>query len=170
MKIQNIIIFVYHLIFENLSLPNLKTLKTKDVPSKSLTNLIENTKGKLTEINAYYKDCHNSKTFIQAIYQNCPNLIHLKLILNNDLDLIISEFESLLINCQFLNELIIIGMHNNNEIFSWDKLFKVLVKSSPISLLKFKFSSISSVKLEDLILFFDNWKNRDPMLLKNILR
>ena len=38
-----------------------------------------------------------------------------------------------------------------------------------MSLLKFEFSSYSSykiIKLEDLKLFFDNWKDRNPMLLK----
>jgi hypothetical protein len=77
-------------------------------------------------------------------------------------NLLISEFENLLINCQFLNGLII-NTHNNQ--FNLDELFQILTKSSPSSLYKFKFDS-KKFKLEDIKSFFNNWKNRKPMLLK----
>ena len=153
---------------ENLSLPILKILKARRVPFKILANLIENTKGHLSEISiTYRKDCVDNKIPIKAIYQNCPNLRYLKISLkNNDNSFISAEFENLLINCQFLSELVIDTMYVHNNAFKWDKLFEILTKSSPISLFKFKFFSRLVIELEFLKSFFDNWKNRNPILLK----
>jgi len=154
-----------------LSLPILRILKAEQVPSEFLANLIKNTKGHLSEISLYYIDVDIEK-LIQAIYQNCPNLRYLKLSLrsnfNNFNSVISAEFENLLINCQFLNGLIIdIFCHNtSSEFISWDKLFEILAKSSPINLFKFKFYPSNTIELEHLKSFFDNWKNRKPMLLK----
>jgi hypothetical protein len=66
--------------FEKLSLPNLKTLRIGQIPSISITNLIKNTKGYLTEISILNVDNEN---LIQAIYQNCPKLKYLHLSLKN---------------------------------------------------------------------------------------
>jgi hypothetical protein len=49
-----------------------------------------------------------------------------------------------------------------------EKLFKILTRSSPISLFKFKFYFSVSPKPKTLKLFFDNWKGRHPMLLQTI--
>ncbi|GBC03965.1 hypothetical protein RclHR1_05420009 [Rhizophagus clarus] len=141
------------------SLPALKILRTQQVPSKILANLIENTKGELTEISICYEGVDNKK-LIQSIYQNCPKLKYLKLsFINND----ISELEKLLIKCQYLNGLVVIIFENEPD---WDNLFKIFVRSSPISLYKFKFSSFRTLKLETLKFFFDNWKTRHPILLQ----
>src|SRR5204863_3398579 len=119
---------------ENLSLPVLKILKAQLVPSKILANLIEHTKGYLTEISIHLQYDADNNRLIQAIYQNsAENLKYLKIRLTDD---IISEFESLLINCQNLNGLVII---TGREKFDWDILFETLTKSSPTSLFKFKF-------------------------------
>ncbi|PKC08402.1 hypothetical protein RhiirA5_416930, partial [Rhizophagus irregularis] len=149
---------------KNLSLPNLKILKVYYIPLITTVNLIENTTGNLSEISihcdndTYYVDY---KILIQTIYQNCPNIRYLKLSLDRNLS--IPEFENLLINCQFLNGLII-NVCKDYE-FSWDKLFQVLAKSSPISLFKFKFYS-KVFKLKDIESFFSSWKNRNPILLR----
>ncbi|RGB43409.1 hypothetical protein C1646_809304 [Rhizophagus diaphanus] len=144
---------------KGLSLPNLKILKTLRVPSKSLVNLIESTKGYLTEIDITYEDV-DDKRLIQTIYQNCPNLRYLRISLMNHTNSLISEFENLSIHCKLLNELII----EIYDDFSWDKLFIILAKSAPIGLFKFKFHS-KRFELEDFKLFFDNWENRNPVLL-----
>ncbi|PKC70751.1 hypothetical protein RhiirA1_454350 [Rhizophagus irregularis] len=47
---------------------------------------------------------YDDGSLLQAIYQNCPNLSYLKLTLN---DRNISEFENVLINCQYLMGLVI---------------------------------------------------------------
>jgi hypothetical protein len=147
--------------FENFSLPVLKTLKLVQVPTKILTNLIENTKETLSEINV----CYDSVVIIQAIYQNCPNLKYLKLTLIANFNTLISEFESLLANCQLLDGLILeIDEDINNE-FKWDEFFLILAKSSPINLFKFKFNFYNTIKLNDIKLFFDNWKDRNFILL-----
>uniref|UniRef100_U9TGQ5 F-box associated domain-containing protein n=1 Tax=Rhizophagus irregularis (strain DAOM 181602 / DAOM 197198 / MUCL 43194) TaxID=747089 RepID=U9TGQ5_RHIID len=76
----------------------------------------------------------------------------------------IFELENLLINCQNLNELSFII--NDLFTFNWDKLFELLTKSSPIRLYKFEFDFYEAPKLKSLKFFFDNWKGRNPMLLK----
>ncbi|RIA85191.1 hypothetical protein C1645_831153 [Glomus cerebriforme] len=115
-------------------------LRSEYIPLNIMSNLIENTKGHLTE--------------------NCPNLRYIKISINNDN---LPEFEKLLVNCQYLNGLVIM----NTRGLYYDDLFKILVKSSPISLNKFKFEFNTKYqhKLKYLKLFFDNWKDRPPILL-----
>ncbi|RIA86993.1 hypothetical protein C1645_778265, partial [Glomus cerebriforme] len=144
---------------KNASLPNLKILRAQQVPSIILARLIENTKGHLAEISICYEGVDNRK-LIQVIYQNCAHLKYLKLsFINAD----ILELENLLMKCQYLNGLVINIFENNPD---WDNLFKILARSSPINLFKFKFSSFKTLKLESLKSFFDNWKDRIPMLLQ----
>jgi len=107
---------------------------------------------------------YGNKRIIRAIYQNCPKLKYLKLLLR---DSNIFELENLLINCQCLNGLYIL----TDNLFYWDDLFEILSMSSPTSLFKFKFgfnyfNSSKPIELESLKLFFDNWKGRHPMLLQ----
>jgi hypothetical protein len=147
----------------NLSLPTLKILKVYFVPVSTTVNLIKSTKN-LSEISIHCVDNvndDNCKLLIQSIYQNCPNIKYLKLSLERNL--LITEFENLLISCQSLNGLIINVC--KDKVSNWDELFQILTKSSPSSLFKFKFYS-PTFKLNDVKLFFDNWKNRRPMLLK----
>ncbi|CAB4430809.1 unnamed protein product [Rhizophagus irregularis] len=117
---------------KDLSLPNLKILITRQVPIKITANLIEITKGQLTEISVLYNDA-DSKNLFKAICQNCSNLKYLNLSLSNNTNLLISEFENLLISCQLLNKLII-DVVDFDIMFNWDKLLLILAKSSPTSL------------------------------------
>ncbi|RIA89357.1 hypothetical protein C1645_824987 [Glomus cerebriforme] len=48
----------------------------------------------------------------------------------------------------------------------WSKFFEILTKSSPASLFKFKF--YMSAEIESFKTFFDNWKDKQPMLLQTI--
>ena len=79
----------------------MKFLKALRVPSKILANLIENTKGHLSEISIihYYGVDVDNERLIKAIYQNCPNLKYLKLSLEANVDSLISEpeFKNLLL-------------------------------------------------------------------------
>ncbi|CAB5357333.1 unnamed protein product [Rhizophagus irregularis] len=145
-----------HLI--NVSLPCLKFLKAQNIPPIVLENLIENTKGYLIEIIILYRIEDDGK-LIRKIYQNCPNLNYLKLKLSNNEFL---EFKNLLINCQFLIGLEIIGYT-----IDWDNLLELL-KFSSISLFKFKFTAYFDIwedNLKHLKLFLDNWNDRHSMLL-----
>uniref|UniRef100_U9UJY7 F-box associated domain-containing protein n=1 Tax=Rhizophagus irregularis (strain DAOM 181602 / DAOM 197198 / MUCL 43194) TaxID=747089 RepID=U9UJY7_RHIID len=84
--------------------------------------------------------------------------MYLKLVLRNSS---ISELEELLIRCQYLDELYLFdydGIDLNN-------LFRILTRSSPTNLFKFKFS-FSQIDLDSLELFFENWKGRHPMILQ----
>ncbi|GES74654.1 hypothetical protein GLOIN_2v1777651 [Rhizophagus clarus] len=154
---------------ENLSLPFLQILKANQVPIKALTKLIENTNGYLIEINIDHKnhDEISNQRIIQVIYQNCPFLKYLKLKLINSN---ILELENLLINCHHLDGLFIITNNTTDSVFDWNNLFVILTKSTPITLFKFKFSFYPSysrpIETESLKLFFDNWKERYPMLLQ----
>jgi hypothetical protein len=146
---------------ENLSLPFLKILKTRAVPVGKLAKLIENTSGHLTKISTDYKSHNvmNNKKIIQAIYQKCPKLEYLKLNLKSSN---ITEFEKILINCQYLNQLFIIV----DNLFEQQELFEILSKSSPTSLYNFILHNLSiPINLKSLKLFFDNWKGRHPMFL-----
>src|SRR6266498_3873277 len=143
---------------------NLKILITKRVPLKILISFVENTKGYLTEISTYHG--FDDRRLIQTIYQNCPKLRYLKLIINNNS---ILELENLLINCQNLNCLVL--FHGDNiHTFNWESSFKILAKLSPDSLFRFKFlkCKFDESILKPFRLFFDDWKNRHsmhPMLL-----
>ncbi|PKY37794.1 hypothetical protein RhiirA4_450699 [Rhizophagus irregularis] len=151
---------------KHLSLPFLQTLKIGGfIQAKFLANIITSTKGYLNKINIdidHHSDINNQR-IIQAIYRNCPNLKRLKLEIKNNN---ISELEPLLRSCKYLNKLHI--LKRNNAITNWNNYFKVLSKSSPTNLSKFKFDcrDIDEFQLDSLELFFDNWKVRQPMILQ----
>ncbi|CAB5201805.1 hypothetical protein RhiirA5_419229 [Rhizophagus irregularis] len=146
-----------------ISLPSLQILKTDISQTSTLRNLIVNTNGNLTKISIdnIFRSKTDNENIIKAIYQNCPNLMFLKLvfIIEN-----ILELEKLLIKCQCLNGLY---FHILNLI-GLDKLFEMLTRSSPTSLFKFKFDIISRelITPESFKLFINNWKGRHPMLLQ----
>jgi hypothetical protein len=143
------------------SLPSLQILNATEVPINILASLIEKTKGDLKEIKIDFveHDDTNNKRLIQAIYQNCPKLKYLELSIGNS----ISEFEKLLINCKYLD-----GLYILMYITDWERLFEVLIRSSPTSLFKFKFRFYKLPEPEHLKLFLDKWKGRHPMLLQTI--
>ncbi|PKC60759.1 hypothetical protein RhiirA1_467577 [Rhizophagus irregularis] len=149
---------------EKVSLPLLKFLKTHQISSWILACLIKNTKGNLIEINIHYQDVDDGR-LLKAISQNCPKLCYLKLSSFNSNTL---DFENLLINCQSLIGLQIIGIYGC--FIDWDKLFETLAKFSPFSLFKFKFKFSFSwqYKLKALKLFLNNWNDRNPILLQII--
>ncbi|GBB94114.1 hypothetical protein RclHR1_22950002 [Rhizophagus clarus] len=150
---------------KKVSLPLLKFLKAQYIPPEILAGIIENTSGHLIEISIYHEDLDDTR-LIRAIYQNCLNLSYLNLALSTYSYI---EFENLLINCKFLNELEVVAINNNLGWFNWSRLFELLTIFSPINLFKFKFTSINSVweyRLRDLKLFLSNWKDRRPLLLQ----
>ncbi|GBC30733.1 uncharacterized protein OCT59_015881 [Rhizophagus irregularis] len=166
LKILEVIGINYNALWDELatvSLPFLQLLNVKNVPINVLTSLIEKTKGYLNEIKIGYIDHDeiDNKRLIRAIYQNCPNLKYLKLLIK---DSNIWELEKLLINCKYLDGLFIM----TEDHIDWVELFKILTRSSPTSLFKFKFYFSVAPRPEFLKLFFDNWKSRHSMLLYTI--
>src|SRR6185437_8398658 len=110
------------------------------VQVENLIRLIESTEGDLIKVCIDLShDTTENERIIKTIYQNCPNLMHLKLCLKNFINNNILELEKLLINCQHLNELQLC----NDCVIYWNKLFKILINSSPINLFKFKFRLIN---------------------------
>ncbi|GES93943.1 hypothetical protein GLOIN_2v1878750 [Rhizophagus clarus] len=153
------------------TLPHLKFLKAKNIPSNNLAKLIENTSEELEEISINSLRCNDSNygDLIQTIAQSCPNLKYFMLILRNR-DII--NLEKVLINCQYLSGLNIV-IYKYDFDFDWKKLFIILTKSSPIGLYKFKFyifhdKSLSRLNSDSFNLFFANWKGRQPMLLQTV--
>ncbi|GBC01743.1 hypothetical protein RclHR1_04310004 [Rhizophagus clarus] len=147
---------------KNLSLPKLKFLSVISISTKTLANLIESTKGSLAEIDIFniYEDDYDNR-YVQSIYQNCPNLRYLNLPLSPLLFPPMSELEILLTSCQCLGGLVI-----SNYYTDLGKLLKILTKSSPASLFRFKFCIPDNLESETLELFFENWKGRHPILLQ----
>ncbi|PKY42644.1 hypothetical protein RhiirA4_456477 [Rhizophagus irregularis] len=146
------------------SLPCLQFLYAKGVPICALTSLIASTSGQLIEIKIDHipHEEIDNKRIIQAIYQKCPNLRYLKLMLRNRN---ILELKNLLVNCRNLSGLFIIS--NMVDTFGWDNLFEILTETSPTSLFRFKFSfCYKPIKLEFLKFFFDNWKDRHSLVLQ----
>ncbi|RGB25485.1 hypothetical protein C1646_771652 [Rhizophagus diaphanus] len=78
------------------------------IPSNILSSLQKGTTLKSSIINHYIFD---EGKIIRAIYQNCPNLKFLEISLINEN---ISEFENLLINCQYLNSLEVASKYEFN--------------------------------------------------------
>ncbi|PKC01066.1 hypothetical protein RhiirA5_427294 [Rhizophagus irregularis] len=156
---------------KDLTLPSLHTLIACDIPINYLINLIESSGRNLIKI--YYHHNHDAvtviddKKFIQAIYQNCPDLMYLEFLYKNKNNI---DFEKLLINCQHLKRLdfcIYFYYNVDHKRYSWDNLFNILAKSSPPSLFEFAFKYTNdNPKLESLRLFFDNWEGRHPISLK----
>jgi hypothetical protein len=136
---------IYHLI------PLLKILHARNISIKNLINLIENTIGNLVEIkiDQINHGDDDNKRIIQIIYLNCTKLKYLKLLIRN---INILELENLLINCQDLIGLYIL-ISNSSDIFNWDKLFKILSRSSSKNLFKFKFLTSKQIKFDSSNIF-----------------
>ncbi|PKC56220.1 hypothetical protein RhiirA1_474315 [Rhizophagus irregularis] len=151
---------------EKVSLPGLKVLIANIDSHQNLDRMIKIINGHhLHEItlchNGLVSDANYHRRLIRAIYQNCPNLRYLSMPM---MELNFPEFERLLINCQKLNGLIF----KNEIFFKYKSLFEILIKSSPISLYKFKiyFNRKFGPKFKLLKSFFSNWKDRHPMMLQ----
>ncbi|GBB88384.1 hypothetical protein RclHR1_14950004 [Rhizophagus clarus] len=156
---------------ENAFLSNLKILNAKYIEAKYLARLIKNIGGNLCEINIdspKYDNFNNQQELFQAIAQNCPNLKYLMLVVINGNN--INELEKIIINCQYMNGLVIVRDKYHSH-FDWEKLFEMLIKSSPINLNKFKFyirDKYPFISLGFLNLFLNKWKGRHPMLLHTV--
>ncbi|RGB43457.1 hypothetical protein C1646_809335 [Rhizophagus diaphanus] len=153
----------FHL--EKVSLAGLKVLIANIESHQNLDRMIKITNGHLHEITLCHSgiisDSDYNRRLIQAIYKNCPNLRYLNMPIKEQN---FPEFERLLINCQNLSGLIF----EYELYFTYESLFEILIRSSPISLYKFKiyFNRKFGPKFKLLKSFFDNWKDRHPMILQ----
>ncbi|CAB5372315.1 unnamed protein product [Rhizophagus irregularis] len=136
---------------ENLSLPSLQSLYTRDINTESLKGLIENSGGKLNELNISYSvifpDAISTEEIIQVICQNCPNLTHLVFYYKN--------FTSSPLS---LHKLKIIYPVNQPELKSLKLFFDNWEGRKPISLIiSIKGDFIRKKQLNDLI---GNYKSK----------
>ncbi|CAI2178503.1 1083_t:CDS:1 [Funneliformis geosporum] len=179
------------------SFPNLVKLVTYKIPLEKTARMIENSTSKLIEIiieytiyhQAYYDRC------IQAICQTCPRLKYFKIIVKMTDDFY--KLRDILQNCHYLEGLVIEfpysirGWNYNiikvDEVDNTDSdideeseysliededdckiLCEILAKYSPMCLYKFKLQNMKTLTTDNLKIFFDNWKDRPPMLLQTM--
>lgn len=115
------------------SYPNLQILHITNISINTIINLIEKTRGNLKEIWVdEYKLSDNIERLIRIIYENCPKLEILSIVLYNH-DFI--EFEKLLHSCLYLKILYIkILSIDENEEEDRSILSEILKDSAPICL------------------------------------
>jgi hypothetical protein len=115
------------------SYPNLQILHIKNISVNTMVNLIKKTRGNLKEIWVdEYKLCDNIERLIRIIYENCPKLEILSIILYNYNFI---EFEKLLHSCYYLRVLYIkILSMDRNEEEDRNILSEILKDSAPICL------------------------------------
>ncbi|CAB4442328.1 unnamed protein product [Rhizophagus irregularis] len=140
------------------------------------STIIENSGGHLKEVSlkpydfiiSKYNFSDESLIFIRNIYENCPLIEYLSLVLFLSRNHFI-EFEKLLQVCQNLKLLLLITSNNymqrtDEEILEDRKeLLKILIKSAPTNLREIRFFDDFDVSLEVLEEFFEKWRGRPAL-------
>jgi hypothetical protein len=161
----------YNKALENSSYPNLEILHLGDLSSpRAVIHIIENTGGHLKKIliNSYSVEGYFLEFFsdlIRAVCKNCPLIEFLTLTLHYYNDL--TEFEKLLKTCQKLRGLLLniesMPGKKKRRFEYGERLFKMLVKSAPISIRELRFFDQFKISLETLGIFLENWKGRPAL-------
>ncbi|RIA99407.1 hypothetical protein C1645_811429 [Glomus cerebriforme] len=144
--------------------PKLQVLKLNSIYYSTAIKIIKKTDENCQIIwieNMKIDSKDDFRQFIQIIFQYCPNLKYVKIVLmEQDLE----NFKKLLINCEYL-EGIYIEIGGQYSI-TWPnyRLFDILIKYSPITLYKiqFHYHKLDMVYLE---FFFGKWKGRKSLHL-----
>ncbi|GBB88268.1 hypothetical protein RclHR1_14800003 [Rhizophagus clarus] len=154
------------------SYPNLRILHVENISPDTVAEIIEKTGGNLRKLLIEkYRYCKDSKRLIHSIYNNCPNIENLSIIIHN---YNFMEFKKLLKICQNLKELYI-GILNNDEFEEKSEeekfedgeiLSEILIDSAAkfLNYLKLSYWKISSNNFEK---FLKNWRGRPPLTLIN---
>jgi hypothetical protein len=124
-------------------------------------NIIKKTEGNLTEVllgSTIYNEMYSGK-YIRTIYEYCPNIKILSLGINdNDYN----EFEILLEKSLQLQKIVIDGSFYQ---YSSSLLLKKLVKYAPKSLREIRLFNDWKITANDLELFLEKWRGREPIIL-----
>ncbi|RIA87518.1 hypothetical protein C1645_807280 [Glomus cerebriforme] len=141
--------------------PNLQILKIDGLSCfKELAMLIEKTKGNLSHIDIYNIDgdvAKNTKMFIKAIANNCPNL---KLLFTFIEPKDFIHIKSLLINCKYLKALRLDSLDVDENDNIGDELLDILTKFSPISLNDIAISGGWKYSIDTFERFLESYRER----------
>jgi hypothetical protein len=138
------------------------------------SSIIENSGGRLKKILFKPYDTidvdfyDNSLNFIRKVYENCPYIEYLTIILSPLKDHF-TEFEKLLKICQNLKSLFLfiqnINLVGNNEgkLKNGKKLSKILIRSASTNLKEIRFYENVKFSLEILEEFLEKWRGRPAL-------
>ncbi|RIA98934.1 hypothetical protein C1645_587756 [Glomus cerebriforme] len=165
----------------NLNDEQLKTLVYRDleifkidyIKINTATCIIKNSGGHLREIliKYYYYLIENnfnedSLIFIRTIYENCPLVEYLSLVLSSSKEHFI-EFENLLKACQNLKSIILFMNYefktNEEKVSDGEGLLEIFIRSAPSSLREIRFFDHFKLSLETLETFLIKWKSRPAL-------
>ncbi|GBB83972.1 hypothetical protein RclHR1_10610002 [Rhizophagus clarus] len=117
-------------------------------------------------------DNNNPLIFIRKVYENCPLIEYLSIILTPSKEHF-SEFENLLKICQHLKSLLIIYLYREELISeetnlkNGEILLKSLIKSAPINLKEIRVCYDCKFSLESLEDFLEKWKGNALTIITN---
>ncbi|CAG8648253.1 10602_t:CDS:2 [Funneliformis caledonium] len=151
---------------------NLQILITKNITHNIVEKIIEKTNGYLWKIDIT-NDMHEKidhENFIKIIYQHCPNIKLINILIHENKNLL--ELEQLLLNCQYLEGIVIESppiYRSLDERINGNELLEIITRSAPIGLHKIKVYKNLEISLNSLITFFDNWRGRMPLYFHTIM-
>jgi hypothetical protein len=149
------------------------------------SNIIENSGGRLKKIlfRPYdiidfifklddYDFNENSLNFICKVYENCPSIEYLSLLISPTKENF-SELEKLLKICQNLKSLLIVILENYDETYEdfleyGEILLKILIRSAPINFKEIRFGKEFKFSLKILEEFLEKWRGRCALSLFTI--
>ncbi|GES99137.1 hypothetical protein GLOIN_2v1764020 [Rhizophagus clarus] len=141
-----------------------------------ISSIIENSGENLKKIvfrpndidHELYKYNEYSLNFIRKIYENCPSIEYLSIMLSPSKQHL-AEFENLLKKCQNLKSLLLV-IYNTDRAESYEKIFKngeillkILIRSAPPNFKEIRFYDEFKFSLESLEDFLRAWKGRPAL-------
>ena len=103
----------------------------------------------------------NSLTFICKIYENCPSIEYLQLVLSPSIEHF-AEFEKLLKVCKNLKSLSLIVLNNDYKEIE-EEILDILINSAPTNLREIGFFDDFRFSLENLEEFLEKWRGRPAL-------
>ncbi|GBC09438.1 hypothetical protein RclHR1_08870003 [Rhizophagus clarus] len=154
--------------FSLLECPKLEILQIGRVSQFVLSKIISKTEGLLWYIRAGYTyDENQSKDLIRTIYQHCPDLCNVYLIID---DQDFEELKQLLMKCKNLFEIILQSHKRDKLMANGSILLDLLVRYAPINLEEIELVSNWEITVKDLEKFLKNWALRENPLELRIRR
>ncbi|CAG8648347.1 8273_t:CDS:1, partial [Funneliformis caledonium] len=152
-------------LFSLLDCPKLEILHLGYTSQATLSKIISRTEGSLNliRVRKYFYDKIHSKGLFQIIYQRCPKLSSVNLVMDQK-DL--KDLQQLLIDCRSLTELILVSTRNHGG-FNCG-ILNLIVTFASLSLDTVNLMLNWEITMEDLIKFLENWegRNRNPLTFK----
>ncbi|EXX60689.1 hypothetical protein RirG_177660 [Rhizophagus irregularis DAOM 197198w] len=159
--------------------PELEILNIEYNKLNTVSNIIENSGGHLKKILLkpyniidFELDNENSLNFIRKVYENCPSLEYLSILISSTKENF-TELETLLKRCKNLKSLLIVIFDNYEDTYEdslkyGKELLKILIRSAPTNFKEIRFGSEFKFSLEMLEEFLENWRGRRALSLFTI--